>query len=289
MSIQHLVSRVRRLSSQQLDENAPQLPGLHVYRSDEPTKIEAMIYKPIVCLIVQGEKEITIGEETVLLKEGKCVVVGHDLPVLAKITKASTHKPYLSLIIQLDLDLLRTLDGVLDEFELDTEAPRSLEVATASDATVEVLNRYLALAEDPLEAQVLLPLVKKELHFRLLRSESGAMLRALCRRESHASNIGRAIVQLQKSFHKPLDVTELARSVGMSPSSFHKHFKSMTRTTPLQYQKDLRLTEARRLLLAGVGSVSSAAFDVGYESPSQFSREYSRKFGVSPRENLRVA
>src|SRR5690606_14118641 len=260
-----------------------------IYRANQPTKIEAMIYKPIVCLIVQGAKQTTIGEETVLLDEGKCVVVGHDLPVLAKIIKASPQQPYLSLIIHLDLELLRTLEGALDEFELDAEAPRSLEVATASDVIIEVLDRYLSLAEDPLEARVLLPLVKKELHFRLLLSESGAMLRALCRRDSHASNIGRAIRTLRENFRESLDVTELARSVGMSPSSFHKHFNSMPRTTPLQYQKDLRLPEARRLLLAGEASVSSAAFDVGYESPSQFSREYSRKFGASPRENLRVA
>jgi transcriptional regulator GlxA family with amidase domain len=115
------------------------------------------------------------------------------------------------------------------------------------------------------------------------------MLRALANRQSHASNIGRAIELLRKNYRNSLDVNELAKSVGMSPSSFHRHFKSMTMTTPLQYQKDLRLTEARRLLRTGETSVSSAALEVGYESPSQFSREYSRKFGSPPRVDLQVA
>lgn len=289
MTIQNLAKRIDRVSSTGNLPDTALLPGLLIYRTSAPTKIDATIYNPIVCLIVQGEKQTTIGDETVLLQEGQCVVVGHDLPVLSRITKASVRKPYLSLIIRLDLDLLRTLDDVLDEFDVESESPRSLEVSAVSEAVIDVLRRYLSLAEDPVEAQVLLPLVKKELHFRLLRSESGAMLRALANRESHASNIARAIRQLRECYRRALDVAELAKSVGMSPSSFHRHFKSMTRTTPLQYQKDLRLTEARRLLRSGEGSVSSVAFEVGYESPSQFSREYSRKFGAPPRADLQVA
>ena len=201
----------------------------------------------------------------------------------------SERKPFLSLIIRLDIDVLRTLGDVLDSFEMELDSPQSLEVSPVSEPLSGVLERYLALADDPVEAAVLLPVVEKELHFRLLRSESGEMLRALANRESHASNIGRAIRALRERFRERLDVTELAKSVGMSASSFHRHFKSMTKTTPLQYQKDLRLTEARRLLRMKESTVSSAAFRVGYESPSQFSREYSRKFGASPSANLEVA
>jgi AraC-like DNA-binding protein len=263
--------------------------GVVLYRTLQPTALDAMIYDPIVCLIVQGEKEATIGDETVRLREGQCVIVGHDLPVLARITRASPRKPYLALIIRLDLELLRTLDDALEEFALQPEAPRSLEVAQVSSQLLDVLERYLSVLDDPLEAKVLLPLVYKELHFRLLRSESGAMLRALTNRHSPASNVASAIRQLRDNFREALDVTELAKSVGMSSSSLHRHFKAMTRTTPLQYQKDLRLTEARRLLRAGGHSVSTVAFEVGYESPSQFSREYSRKFGASPRADLQVA
>lgn len=289
MTIQDLVKRVERSFQAGRSSGKPGLPGLSIYRSVSLTQLDAMIYQPVVCLIVQGEKQTTIGDQTVTLAEGQCVVVGHDLPVLARITTASVRRPYLSLIIRLDLDVLRSLDVALEDFEQEPREPRSIEVSPVSEPVIDVLGRYLALADDPVEAKVLLPLVEQELHFRLLRSESGAMLRALANRESHASSVARAIRQLRESFRETLDVTELARSVGMSASSFHRHFKSMTMTTPLQYQKDLRLTEARRLLRTGERSVSSAAFAVGYESPSQFSREYSRKFGASPSADLQVA
>lgn len=261
--------------------------GVVLYRSLQPTELDAMVYDPIVCLIVQGEKETTIGDETVHLREGQCVIVGHDLPVLARITRASPREPYLALIIRLDVDLLRTLDDALEDLVVQPESPRSLEVTRVSPELVGVLERYLSLLDDPAEAKVLLPLVYKELHFRLLRSESGAMLRALTNRDSHASNVAHAIRELRDHFREALDVPELAKSVGMSSTSLHRHFRAMTRTTPLQYQKDLRLTEARRLLRAGGHTVSTVAFEVGYESPSQFSREYSRKFGASPRADLR--
>lgn len=288
MTIQQLALHLERLSVSENSKAESPLPGLSVYRAGRPTRIEATIYEPIVCLIVQGEKQTTIGDQTVVLQEGHCVVVGHDLPVLARITKASARKPYLSLIIRLDLHLIRTLEDVLDGFEWEPEAPRSLTVSRISEPLLDVLTRTLSLLDDPLEAKVLYPLIKKELHFRLLLSPAGGMLRALANRESHASNIGRAIGLLRKNYRKSLDVNELARSVGMSPSSFHRHFKSMTMTTPLQYQKDLRLTEARRLFRTGEATVSSVAFEVGYESPSQFSREYSRKFGASPRVDRQV-
>jgi AraC-like DNA-binding protein len=289
MTIQYLATQAERVLTAGFSRDEHASAGLVVYRSCEPTEFEAMVYDPIVCLIVQGEKQMTVGDRTLSLGEGQCFVVGHDLPVLSRVTKASRQKPYLSLIVRLELDLLRALEDVLEELEPKAETPRSLEVAPVSESLIEVLGRYLALMNDPLEAKVLLPLVRKELHFRLLRSESGAMLRALANRESHASDIARALRQLRERFRETMDVTELAKSVGMSTSLFHRHFKSMTMNTPLQYQKDLRLTEARRLLRTAGFSVSSAAFEVGYESPSQFSREYSRKFGASPRADLQAA
>ena len=138
------------------------------------------------------------------------------------------------------------------------------------------------LADRPLEAKVIAPLIKREIHFRLLLAEHGGMLRRLLRRESHASRISKAISLLGERYTNPLSVPELANTVGMSVSSFHQHFKSITATTPLQYQKNLRLIEAQRLLVDGAKSVASVAYDVGYESLSQFSREYSRKFQMPP-------
>lgn len=268
--------------------NAELLAGLAVYRCVRPTEIDAVIYEPFAYVVVQGEKETTLGDRQVTLKPGHCVVVGHDLPVLARISRASKSKPYLALALRLDLRLIRQLCAEL----ADTGAPedaRSFEVARVDASTLDVLQRYLNLASDAQSAAVLLPLVRKELHYRLLTSESGAMLRALSHRDSRASNVAKAIKILRKEFKRSLQVSELARSAGMSDSSFHKHFKAMTATTPLQYQKDLRLAEARSLLQSGTESVSNVAFEVGYESASQFSREYSRKFGVPPRVDLQAS
>jgi AraC-like DNA-binding protein len=152
----------------------------------------------------------------------------------------------------------------------------------ADPGLVDALRRYLSLANSPADARVLGPLIAKEIHYRLLVAPFGGMLRSLILRDSNASAIARAIGHIRGDIRSPIAVPDLARKVGMSPSSFHKHFKTITATTPLQYQKELRLLEARRLLVTGDISVTVAAYEVGYESASQFSREYARKFGVPP-------
>lgn len=259
--------------------------GLSLIRHTRPTGFEATLYQPLVCLIVQGAKSTTAGDQTVTLSEGRCVVVSHDLPVVSRIYRASRSTPYLALVIRLDLGVLRSLYAEVGDDGMSVERAESLKLARLDERAMSVIARYLDLVDDPMAARVVGPLVQKELHYRLLVSESGAMLRSLLRRDSHASRISNALDSLRESFRAPLDIGELGRSVGMSASSFHKHFKFVTRTTPLQYQKDLRLAEARRLLRAGEHSVSTTAFDVGYESPSQFSREYARKFGAPPQSD----
>jgi AraC-like DNA-binding protein/uncharacterized cupin superfamily protein len=263
--------------------------GIHLLRECSPTEFEASIYQPVVCLILQGEKVTTMGDQTLVVSAGTCVVVSHDLPVLARVTKASHKHPYLAVTIELDLTVLRSLYDEVDHLKVDTAAARSMEVAPIDPVLEDVVSRYLGLLDDPVSARVLLPLVRKELHFRLILSKPGAMLRSLLHRDSNESNIARAIKTLREDYRRAWDIAELAKSVGMSASAFHKHFKAITTTTPLQYQKELRLTEARSLLRAGPHSVSSAAFAVGYESPSQFSREYARKFGRPPSADFRVA
>ncbi len=253
-----------------------------------PTAFEASIYEPVACLILQGQKETTIAEQTRVVSAGECIVVSHDLPVLARVTVASRTRPYIAVIVELDLSVLRGLYDEVDPAYLEMAAARSMEVAPIEDAVEDVVIRYLQLLKDPLAGRVLLPLVRKELHFRLLVSKAGAMLRALIHRDSNESNIARAIQTLRAEFRQSWDIPELARSVGMSASVFHKHFKAVTMTTPLQYQKALRLMEARRLLRRGACSVARAAFEVGYESPSQFSREYARRFGKPPSADLGV-
>lgn len=257
--------------------------GMVLLRHHEPTSWTATVYDPVICLILQGRKETAARDRSVVLSAGDALVVSHDLPVVARITQAEPGRPYLAMIVTLDTTLLRRLyDEVGAVPFADTEL-HALAAHRADPDLVEALSRYLALASSPVEARVLLPLIRQEVHFRLLMAPNGGMLRQLLRHGSHASQVARAIAHLRENFRGPLSIPELARRVGMSQSSLHKHFKAVTSTTPLQYMKELRLLEARRLLSEGEHTVSSAAYEVGYESPNQFSREYSRKFGVSPR------
>ncbi|MEM9693777.1 MAG: AraC family transcriptional regulator [Myxococcota bacterium] len=284
MQLKALAHRATSILDRAQGDSFDSIAGMLVYRKRQPTEFEAMVYDPIACLILQGAKQTVVHDQTFEVATGHCFVVSHDLPVQARITDASADQPYLALIFKLDLSVLRSL---YDEVgETPAEGAAAMELAPADPATLAVVARYLELGDDPVAARVLLPVVRKELHFRLYMSPSGAMLRSLLRRDSYASKIGLAISTLRRSYRQPLAMTELARSVGMSSSSFHKHFKSVTLTTPLQYQKDLRLTEARRLLRGGERGVAETAYEVGYESASQLSREYARKFGRPPMRDV---
>lgn len=281
MSLAALLERAARLT-QDGRRITTGMKGLLLFGQRTPSTFASSLYEPVVCLILQGRKETEIGEQTLSFGAGECLLVSHDLPVRSRITKA----PYLALVLELEVASLRRL------YDEVAEAPRSSERASAAvtfQAAPELLDafhRYLALATSPRDAHVLGPLILKELHYRLLMAPIGGMLRSLLRHDSDASAISRAIGHLRAELRSPVAIPELARRVGMSASSFHKHFKAITSTTPLQYQKELRLLEARRLLRAGAGSVAAAAYEVGYESASQFSREYVRKFGGPPSRDL---
>lgn len=258
------------------------LPNLIVLRAKKVSQLEAVIYNPVVCLILQGAKEASIGDQAVKLHAGDALVVSHDLPVQSKITTASADKPYLALIISLELGIVRSLYEQVGSISDKVPTARSLSAGRAEPSMLEPLARYLALVRRPLDAQVLGPSILREIHFRLLMSPIGDMLRNLLAIDSHASRVAKAIMRIKTEFRQPLSVAELAQSAGMSQSSFHGHFKLVTGTTPLQYQKDLRMITARDLLRTGRHSVSSASFKVGYESPTHFSRDYQRKFGLPP-------
>jgi AraC-like DNA-binding protein len=263
-------------------QRAPAVDGLALFRQQSPSSFEASMYEPVLCLILQGRKAVSVGEQTLAFGPGECLLVSHDLPVRSRITKA----PYLSLVLQLDVATIRKLYDEVTETALDSESARSAETHRADPGLLDALRRYLALADSPADAKVLGPLIWKEIHYRVLMAPFGGMLRSLIRHDSNASAIARAIGHIREDLRSPIAIPNLARQVGMSASSFHKNFKTITSTTPLQYQKELRLLEARRLLKTGSASVTAAAFEVGYESSSQFSREYARKFGVPPSQDL---
>ena len=286
MHLEGLIEQASRRVAAQMPngQHAQPMDGLLLLRQDSPSSFEASLYEPVLCLILQGRKQVSIGEQTLSFGPGECLLVSHDLPVRSRITKA----PYLALVFEVDVATIRKLYDEVAESALDSERARAAETHRADPGLLDALRRYLALADSPADAKVLGPLISKEIHYRLLMAPFGGMLRSLIRHDSNASAIARAIGHIRGDIRSPIAIPDLARRVGMSASSFHKHFKTITSTTPLQYQKELRLLEARRLLRTGGASVTTAAFEVGYESPSQFSREYARKFGVPPSQDMAI-
>lgn len=274
------------LATRQLPEAGPHpvrpLAKLAVFHQPRPSSFEAALFEPVVVLVLRGRKETVLGVDAFPMARGELLLVSHDLPVVARVTQA----PYLALLFDVELTMLRELYDDLAEQPSSSENARSLGVHRCDARLVDAFARYLALAESPAEAAVLGPLVEREIHYRLATAPFGGMLRSLVHEGSHASSVARAIALLRRNFRSPIEVPALARSVGMSPSSFHKHFKAITASSPLRFQKELRLLEARRLLRSGTASVATAAFDVGYESPTQFSREYARKFGAPPKQDI---
>lgn len=252
-----------------------------------PSELNATFYETVLCLILQGRKEVTAGQRNLSFGVGELLVVSHEMPIVSKITEASESTPYIALVLRLDNSILRSLKYEFSEIPLGKDRARSLEVNDASSHIIDSLFRLLNATQDATDSIVLLPQILKEVHFRLLQAPSGGMLRNLIQQNSHASKITKAISLIRSKYSETLLVAEVARSVGMSDSSFFHHFKVITELTPLQYQKNIRLLEARRLLMSEGESVTLTALKVGYESPNQFSREYVRKFGSTPSRDLK--
>lgn len=280
-----LPERIRRYADAR---NAPEVPfftdieGFSMVRCRTPTSLQATAYTPLLCVVLQGSKESYFGATPVRFSAGESLIVSLELPTVSRVVDASVEAPYLALALELDLGLIRELYAEADDADFEDDEVRAIDAGVADEALVEAMGRLFDLVERPNGRRVLVPLLVREIHFRLLLARHGGMLRHLAQSHTHASRITRALKRIRSSFTEPLRIEELASLAAMSPSSFYEHFKSVTGTTPLQYQKDLRLLEARRRMLAGGQSVSSVAFEVGYESSAQFSREYSRKFGIAP-------
>ncbi len=257
-----------------------------VVTATAPTAVEATVYDPVVCLILQGAKETAGPGGALRLAPGDGLLVSHDTPVLARIVEASPAAPYVAVVAPLDLGVLRGLHDATAELAADGGPAGALGRIGVGDGLRDVLRRWLGLEPGTAEARVVGPLLRTELHFRLLAAPGGDALRQLASPTSPASRIARAIAAIRRDVSRPLRLADLARTAGMGGSAFHAHFRQVTGTTPLRFQKDLRLTDARRRLAAGDGSVTGVAYAVGYESSAQFSREYARKFGHPPRTDL---
>ena len=278
-----LLSAVRRYADAHADgAGLAQTPvaGLTTIRAAAPTPLAHAISRPLVCLVLQGTKQVTTGPRTLTFEAGDSLLITADVPTVSQIIRASAAAPYLSLVLDLDAAVIADLT-----MQMRT-APVATGPAVRADATdAEVADaalRLMRLLDRPEAVPVLHAPLVRELHYWLLAGRHGAAIRALGWPESHAQRIARAVALLRTEFARPLPVERLAAAAGMSPSSFHQHFRAVTSLSPLQFHKQLRLIEARRLMTAEGLTASRAAFDVGYESVSQFTREYARMFGLPP-------
>ncbi|MCP1198757.1 AraC family transcriptional regulator [Notoacmeibacter sp. MSK16QG-6] len=258
------------------------VPRLSILYSEAPSEISHTIYDPVFCLVLSGEKRADFHGMPAIFAKGYGLVVSLDLPATSWITKASPDAPYLALAVELRMAVLRELARDLPN-ERDEDPVSALASAPVSAPLTDVMTRLVSLLDRPSDRDALAPLYMRELHYLLLTSPQGAMLRRMARADSDAGRIADIVAHLRAHLDRPMRVDDLARQAGMSATVFHQRFREITGTTPIQLLKQLRLLEAQRTLRAGQANVTQAALRVGYESPSQFSRDYSRMFGLTPR------
>ncbi|HIF5676026.1 AraC family transcriptional regulator [Vibrio parahaemolyticus] len=264
------------------------ISGLRFSRWTTPTPPTSYTHNPSICLIAQGRKRVLLGEESFIYDANHFLISSVDLPIIANIIEASEEQPYLGLIVELDLTEISQL--IIDSelaFAQSKEAQKGIAVGELSESLLDAFVRLAELLDEGQNIKILAPIIKREIFYRLLMSEQGTRLHQIVTAGSHSHQIAKAIDWLKNNFVKPLSVGDLASYTGMSKSSFYTHFRSMTSMTPLQFQKKLRLSEARRLMLTENLDAMAATFKVGYESPSQFSREYSRLFGAPPSKDIK--
>ncbi len=284
-----LIELVRRYTDAQTGESpfATPIGGLTILRSDHERRPNPLIFKPALCITVQGAKRAIFGDRRFDYGAGKALVVSVEMPAFSTVAEASPNEPYLGVIIEFDLAVMR---GVMDELDTPPEASHKVEqgvfVRDFNGPLEDCALRMVRLLDTPKAIPVLYPAIMREICYWLLTGPHGGDVVKIALKNSHAQRVVDAIHVLRDRFTETVRIEELALVAQMSPSAFHRQFKAITSMTPLQYQKQLRLLEARRLMVSQAINVETAAFQVGYESPSQFSREYSRMFGISPRRDV---
>ena len=263
------------------------VPGLALIRASEPSQPLPTVYHPSLCVVVQGRKRALLADEVYAYDPLNYLVVSMTLPMVGQIIEASVERPYLCLRIDIDAALINELLVQLGpSAPVKASGDRALYVARTSAPMLDAVLRLVRLLDTPDEAAVLAPLALREIHYRVLVGELGQRLRELCEVEGPSQRIARAIELLKTRYAEPLRIEDLAAAAHMSASSLHQRFKAATAMSPLQFQKQLRLQEARRLMLMDGIEAASAGHRVGYESPSQFSREYRRLFGAPPKREV---
>lgn len=261
------------------------IPKLVLVRLRERGEINAYVQEPAVCFLLQGRKEIELGAQTLHHTVGEILCYPVGIPVRARIDPAL---PHLGVAMLLDGELMARYTDAAPPPTTKTAKTEGVITASINTALGNAFERLLTLLDTPADIPHLAPLIQQEIYYRLLSGEQGASLRQMVLSGSHTRRITRAAQWLQQHYAEPLQVETLAQQIGMSPSSFYQHFRQITTMSPLQYQKALRLAEASRLLRQQKTTIAAIAQQVGYESQSQFSREYSRHFGITPRSDVMV-
>ncbi len=270
--------------------HATAIPRVTIIRASRPSDPLPTVYDPSVCFVIQGRKQVILGEEIYFYDSERYLVVTVDLPLVGQVIEATSAEPYLCLKFELDAGQLSTL-----MMELGPNAPQNpkaerlglgLSINPMDSALLDALARLLRLLDTPQDIPILAPLIEREILYRLLSGEYSERLRQIALADGRMVSVNRAISWIKQNYAEPFRIETVAREARLSPSALHHSFKSVTALSPLQYQKQIRLQEARRLMLAQAMDAATASHYVGYESPSQFSREYSRLFGAPPSQDI---
>jgi AraC-like DNA-binding protein len=291
VSREELAERIARAARE--DGTVEPLDGLQLRRASSTTELGHSVSFPALCVVAQGSKEILLDEDRYRYDPAHYLITTAELPIASQITEASEERPYLRFLLKLDPALVGSVMVEAGHAASQSHsAVKAIDVSPVDAALLDAVVRLVRLLDSPAEAGFLAPLIKREIVYRLLMGEQGGRLRHTAVLGGHGHRITRAIDRLRKDFDRPLRIEDIARELGMSVSGFHHHFKAVTAMSPLQFQKQLRLQEARRLMLGEDLDAASAGYRVGYSDASHFTREYKRLFGAPPArdaERLREA
>lgn len=265
------------------DGAAEPLHGLHLFRSSTPSELLHGVSRTSFCVIAQGSKQMALGDSVYRYDPAHYLLATVELPVVAQILEASPERPYLSLLLELDPALVGSVMVEAGHLASRNQGDvRALDVSPLDANLLDAVVRLMRLLDSPAEARILRPLITREIVYRLLAGDQGNRLRHMALLGGNTGLISEAVERLRRDFDQPLRIDTLARDAGMSVSGFHHHFKAVTAMSPLQFQKQIRLQEARRIMLGENLDAASAGYRVGYDDASQFSREYKRMFGQPP-------
>lgn len=264
-----------------------QISDLEIIKSDCITQELHVLHKPAICLVLQGKKRVIVGQEIFEYEQCKYLAISFDLPITGQVIDASKEKPYLCLKLDIDISLLSELVIELDEIKKSNVThSAAINIGKATEDILESFTRLTSLLNKPKDIKILAPSIKREVLYRVLSAPGGEYLATHSLSESKSKQIERAISWIRKNFNKPFNAESIAKEAHLSVSILYKYFKLITLMSPLQFQKKLRLQEARRLMIFEKINAATASQTVGYESPSQFNREYKKAFGLSPKADV---